>query len=202
MSRFCFCNCPAGFSAEPERHAPDCPGRSGAGKARTPVPATLTASQPVESGVDFGIDGRSVRVSQEAYSIFLAREAAGREKTEALQQRLNAADQQIDELGQSKELLREAYNEASPRLPYRIRQKIEQFFDGLVVSMSQDAEVAPIKGMIEAVGGKYAIMIDQANSHYGWIFKKDPNGMWVSGRKATDAEIHAARTYAHITNQQ
>ena len=121
---------------------------------------------------------------------------------DALQQRLNAADQQIDELGQSKELLREAYNEASPRLPYRIRQKIEQFFDGLVVSMSQDAEVAPIKGMIEAVGGKYAIMIDQANSHYGWIFKKDPNGMWVSGRKATDAEIHAARTYAHITNQQ
>lgn len=40
MSRFTFCNCPAGFDAEPERHAPDCPGRSGAGKARTPVPAT------------------------------------------------------------------------------------------------------------------------------------------------------------------
>ncbi len=33
MSRFCFCNCPAGFSAAPERHAPDCPGRFGAGKA-------------------------------------------------------------------------------------------------------------------------------------------------------------------------
>lgn len=43
MSRFCFCNCPAGFSAEPERHAPDCPGRSGAGKARTPVSATTPA---------------------------------------------------------------------------------------------------------------------------------------------------------------
>lgn len=43
MSRFCFCNCPAGFSADPERHAPDCPGRSGAGKARTPVPATTPA---------------------------------------------------------------------------------------------------------------------------------------------------------------
>ena len=97
MSRFCFCNCPAGFSAEPERHAPDCPGRSGAGKARTPVPATLTASQPVDSGVDFGIDGRSVRVSQEAYSIFLAREAAGREKIAALQQRLTATDQLISE---------------------------------------------------------------------------------------------------------
>lgn len=43
MSRFCFCNCPAGFSAEPERHAPDCPGRFGAGKARTPVPETTPA---------------------------------------------------------------------------------------------------------------------------------------------------------------
>lgn len=99
MSRFCFCNCPAGFSAEPERHAPDCPGRSGAGKARTPVPATLTDSQQVDSGVDFGIDGRSVRVSQEAYSIFLAREAAGREKIAALQQSLTAADEREDALG-------------------------------------------------------------------------------------------------------
>ncbi len=96
MSRFCFCNCPAGFSAEPERHAPDCPGRSGAGKARTPVPTTLTDSQSTDSGVDFGIDGRSVRVSQEAYSIFLAREAAGREKIAALQQRLTAADERED----------------------------------------------------------------------------------------------------------
>ena len=51
---------------------------------------------PADS-VDFGIDERSVRVSQEAYSIFLAREAAGREKIEALQQRLNAADQRIDD---------------------------------------------------------------------------------------------------------
>ncbi|MBI6911093.1 hypothetical protein JET67_22245 [Pseudomonas palleroniana] len=98
MSRFCFCNCPAGFSADPERHAPDCPGRTGAGKTRTPVPATTAAAQPVNSGVDFGIDGRSVRISQEAYSIFLAREAAGREKIAALQQLLNAADERIDEL--------------------------------------------------------------------------------------------------------
>jgi hypothetical protein len=52
---------------------------------------------PQAEGVDFGIDGRSVRVSQDAYSIFLAREAAAREKIKALQQRLNAADQQIDE---------------------------------------------------------------------------------------------------------
>lgn len=32
MNRFTLCNCPAGFNADPERHAPDCPGRSGAGK--------------------------------------------------------------------------------------------------------------------------------------------------------------------------
>ena len=50
------------------------------------------------AGVDFGIDGRSVRVSQEAYSIFLAREAAGREKIAALQQRLTAADERLDVL--------------------------------------------------------------------------------------------------------
>lgn len=37
MSKHVFCNCPAGFSADPERHAPDCPGRSGAGK-----PSTMT----------------------------------------------------------------------------------------------------------------------------------------------------------------
>ncbi|AQT94240.1 hypothetical protein B1R45_13505 [Pseudomonas azotoformans] len=60
------------------------------------MPATLTDSQQVDSGVDFGIDGRSVRVSQEAYSIFLAREAAGREKIAALQQRLTAADERVD----------------------------------------------------------------------------------------------------------
>jgi len=59
-----------------------------------------------------------------------------------------------------------------------------------------------IKGMIEAIGGKFAIMIDEANAHYGWTFQRHPDGMWVSGRKATDAEMHAARTHAHITSQQ
>jgi hypothetical protein len=48
--------------------------------------------------VDFGIDGRSVRVSQEAYSIFLAREQMGKHRVAALQQRLNIADQRIDDL--------------------------------------------------------------------------------------------------------
>ncbi|WP_330208977.1 hypothetical protein [Pseudomonas sp. Z13] len=48
--------------------------------------------------MDFGFEGRSVRVSQEAYSIFLAREAAGREKIAVMQQRLTAADQRLDDL--------------------------------------------------------------------------------------------------------
>lgn len=55
MSRFSFCNCPAGFSAAPERHAPECPGRSGAGKrGPTPVPATtpelkVTAAEELDA---------------------------------------------------------------------------------------------------------------------------------------------------------
>ncbi len=63
------------------------------------MPTENKIAVPEESaGVDFGIDGRSVRVSQEAYSIFLAREAAGREKIATLQQRLTAADERVDEL--------------------------------------------------------------------------------------------------------
>nr|WP_262499606.1 hypothetical protein [Pseudomonas rhodesiae] len=58
-----------------------------------------------------------------------------------------------------------------------------------------------IKGMIETVGGEYAVMIDPDNRHFGWTFKRHPDGQWVSGRKATDAEMSAARSHAHITNQ-
>jgi hypothetical protein len=61
---------------------------------------------------------------------------------------------------------------------------------------------APIKGMIETIGGEYAVMIDPENRHFGWTFKRHPDGKWVSGRKATDAEMNAARAHAHITKQQ
>lgn len=64
-----------------------------------------------------------------------------------------------------------------------------------------DPEPNRIKGMIETVGGEYAVMIDQANRHYGWTFKKHPDGQWVSGRLATEAEMNAARAHAQITNQ-
>ncbi|SDT98149.1 hypothetical protein [Pseudomonas yamanorum] len=86
MSRFCFCNCPAGFSAEPERHAPDCPGRSGAGKARTPVPATspvlkVTAAEELDAVLHW----------RNKHAI------AVRER-DGLQVSLNTADQTIDDL--------------------------------------------------------------------------------------------------------
>lgn len=53
-SRFNFCDCPAGFEAVPERHAPDCPGRSGAGKAPTPV------TKPLKTQPEFEPDGLCV----------------------------------------------------------------------------------------------------------------------------------------------
>lgn len=59
-----------------------------------------------------------------------------------------------------------------------------------------------INGMVEAIGGQYAIMIDPKNAHFGWTFKKHPDGQWVSGRKATEVEMHAARTHAKIIGQE
>ena len=86
MSRFCFCNCPAGFSADPERHAPDCPGRSGAGKARTPAPANTPALK--------------VTAAEELDAVLHWRDkhAQAIRERDALQLRLNAADQKNDEL--------------------------------------------------------------------------------------------------------
>ncbi|MFJ7792279.1 hypothetical protein [Pseudomonas sp. NPDC096950] len=72
----------------------------------------------------------------------------------------------------------------------------------LVSPTTRRTDEIQIKGMIETIGGEFAIMIDKDNAHYGWTFKRHPDGMWVSGRKATDAEMHAARTHARITNQQ
>lgn len=86
MSRFCFCNCPAGFSAEPERHAPDCPGRSGAGKARTPVPASTPAVKvPAVEELDAVLHWRS-------------KHAQAIRERDTLQQRLTAADERADDL--------------------------------------------------------------------------------------------------------
>ncbi|WP_248769118.1 hypothetical protein [Pseudomonas sp. MWU12-2345] len=84
MSRFCFCNCPAGFSADPERHAPDCPGRSGAGKARTPVPATTPALKV------------SAAEELDAVLHWRGKHTQAIRERDALQQRLTAADERND----------------------------------------------------------------------------------------------------------
>lgn len=86
MSRFCFCNCPAGFSAEPERHAPDCPGRSGAGKARTPVPATTPAP--------------TANATEELAAVlhWRSKHAVAIKERDALQALLTAADDRADAL--------------------------------------------------------------------------------------------------------
>lgn len=49
-----------------------------------------------------------------------------------------------------------------------------------------------IGGMVVAVDGRYAVMVDTKNGHYGWVFLKRPHGMWVSSRKASAAELSAA----------
>lgn len=121
MSRFCFCNCPAGFSAEPERHAPDCPGRSGAGKTRTPVPAitpalTVKAAEELDAVLHWrGKHTQAIRErdalqreleQQKRYVEINASSAHGkhmeglryRDECDALQQRLTAADERADVL--------------------------------------------------------------------------------------------------------
>lgn len=88
--------------------------------AAAPAPDTHIAVPEESAGVEFGIDGRSVRVSQEAYSIFLAREAAGREKIAALQRRLTAADERADVLETALRKIKvrlDAYAESDMRMP-------------------------------------------------------------------------------------
>jgi len=58
-----------------------------------------------------------------------------------------------------------------------------------------------INGMIATAGGEYAIMTDPENGHFGWLFKRHPDGQWVSIRKVTESEMYAARQYAKKTGQ-
>jgi len=128
-------------------------------------------------------------------------------REQALQQRLNAADQRIDDL---EELLTEAlrsvdYHAGMQRLGEndRLYDLLRRIKETLPVKCSdtRPTDQVQFKGMIEARGGKFAIMIDEANAHYGWTFQRHPDGMWVSGRKATDAEMQAARQYARANQQ-
>jgi hypothetical protein len=69
------------------------------------------------------------------------------------------------------------------------------------VGAQSQIERQHIKGMIEAAGSEYAIMIDPENGHFGWTFKRHPDGQWVSSRKATESEMYSARQYAKTTGR-
>ena len=50
----------------------------------------------------------------------------------------------------------------------------------------------PIEGMVVGHTGQYAVMIDERNGHYGWLFYRHPDGGWVSCRKAMPEELAGA----------
>ncbi|WP_323151417.1 hypothetical protein [Pseudomonas glycinae] len=158
-----------------------------------------------------------------------------RAERDALQQRLNATDQKVDELVSAVRSMNrgrhhEVFMPGDDEPQYAQRKEwvdwilalcgevsaapkplTEQFIEDHLgkrpdqlrdhTKMIDAPRPERIKGMIETVGGEYAVMIDPENGHYGWTFKKHPDGQWVSGRKATEREMIAARSHAQITNQ-
>ena len=107
---------------------------------------------------------------------------------DALQLRLNAADQRIDELT----------SQPGPDTPVcRGSTALGTACGKCARCLAPPGEVK-FKGMIETACGTFAVMINEANIHYGWTFQRSANGMWVSGRKATEAEMNAARAHAKV----
>ena len=150
---------------------------------------------------------------------------------DALQQRLNAADQRIDELATTQQrnaaligLLKHFARCADVRQVGTLAMDAVAQLEKPIELGAKPGPDAPVcrgsaaigtacgkcarclstpgevkfKGMIETACGTFAIMIDEANAHYGWTFQRGANGMWVSGRKATEAEMNAARAHAKV----
>jgi hypothetical protein len=114
---------------------------------------------------------------------------------DALQQRLNEADQRIDELTSNHPAGSVCRGSAALGTACG---KCDRCAALQIAASAKSSGEVKFKGMVETVCGTFAIMIDEANAHYGWTFKRHPDGMWVSGRKATDAEMQAARRQAQI----
>lgn len=51
----------------------------------------------------------------------------------------------------------------------------------------------PIEGMVVGHTGQYAVMVDERNGHYGWLFYRHQDGGWVSARKALPEELAGAK---------
>ncbi|VVN20298.1 hypothetical protein PS662_04330 [Pseudomonas fluorescens] len=114
---------------------------------------------------------------------------------DALQQRLNAADQRIDELTTNHHAGSVCRGSVAMGTACG---RCERCATLKIAASAKSGGEVKFKGMIETACGTFAIMIDEANVHYGWTFQRHPDGMWVSGRKATEAEMNAARAHAKI----
>lgn len=134
MSRVVLCNCPVGFAADPARHAPDCPGRSGAGKpslAPAGNPGVLIAvRRPPRAGLEFWDKICALK----HYGFLLAPEGNRVVKAEGIgnwidmheaQQVVDAAQSEINDLRADRDqgLAREAV------LTARLEQKITEIID-------------------------------------------------------------------------
>jgi hypothetical protein len=55
-----------------------------------------------------------------------------------------------------------------------------------------------ITGLIEGDDGLYAVMVDPRNSHFGWMFRRNGAGKWVSVCKATEDQMRYAYAKADL----
>lgn len=155
MSRFVLCNCPVGFAADPARHAPDCPGRSGAGKpslAPSGNPGVLIAvRRPPRVGLEFWDKICALK----HYGFLLAPEGNRVVKAEGIgnwidmheaQQVVDAAQSEINDLRADRDqgLAREAV------LTARLAQKITEVIDEATKAIDSYRKEAALQERLNA----------------------------------------------------